>query len=342
MLKPVDTVPVFAVHGLLDGAREKRLATESWLCGVLAQARIAESLLHLGQSRVTVEQYIALFSAVKESLNDECLGYLRGRPLRSGSFALIARSTLGAKTVAAALERVSESFALLQDDIDLVPVSDDSLSGAALCARDVSVEHSDFLHGLLLRVFWRLLVWLHGGRLVPKRFDFAFQPPPHASDYSRIFTGTLRFGQERSAVWFENTAFAQPMRRDTVALQTFLRATPSNLVGPHLNERTSSARVRMLLQHACPAWPDLADAAQRLHVSVSALQRHLAVEGKSFQMLKDQLRRDMAIVRLTSTDATLSAIAVELGFADSTAFQRAFKSWTGCAPGVYRSLTRQY
>ncbi|MCS8129866.1 AraC family transcriptional regulator [Pseudomonas aeruginosa] len=342
MLKPVDTVPVFAVHGLLDGAREKGLATQSWLSGVLAHAHIAESLLHLEQSRVTVEQYIALFIAVKDSLNDECLGYLSGRPLRCGSFALIARSTLGAKTVATALERISESFALLQDDVALTPVSDGSLSGAALYVRNASVQHSDFLDGLLLRVFWRLLVWLHGGRLVPKRFDFAFQPPSHASDYSRIFTGALRFGQVRSAVWFETSAFAQPMRRDTAALQTFLRATPGNLVGPRLDERSSSARVRMLLQQACPTWPDLAETAQRLHVSVSALQRHLAVEGKSFQVLKDELRRDMAIVRLTSTEATLSAIAVELGFADSTAFQRAFKSWTGCAPGVYRSLTRQH
>jgi AraC-like DNA-binding protein len=76
-------------------------------------------------------------------------------------------------------------------------------------------------------------------------------------------------------------------------------------------------------------------------MSVSALQRHLSLEGKSFQMLKDELRRDMAIVRLTSTGATLSAIADELGFADSTAFQRAFKSWTGSTPGIYRSPLRR-
>jgi AraC-like DNA-binding protein len=99
--------------------------------------------------------------------------------------------------------------------------------------------------------------------------------------------------------------------------------------------------VRALLQQACPEWPDLTVAAQRLHMSVSALQRHLAVEGKSFQVLKDELRRDMAIVRLTSTDAALSAIAAELGFADGTAFQRAFKSWTGSTPGVYRSRTQK-
>lgn len=187
----------------------------------LAQARIAESLLHLEQSRVTMEQYIALFSAVKDSLNDECLGYLHGRPLRCGSFALMARSTLEAKTRQSA-ERLSASFTLLQDDLSLAPVSDGLLNGAALDVRRAAGEHSDFLQGLLLRVFWRLLVWLHGGRLVPRGLDFTFETPPCAADYAQIFSGTLRFGQARSAIWFEASAFAQPMRRDTAALQTFL------------------------------------------------------------------------------------------------------------------------
>ena len=339
-MKSVNTVPIFAVHGLLDGARSKGLATESWLVNVLEQACIAEPLLHLEQSRVTVEQYIALFSAVKDSLDDECLGYLRGRPLRCGSFALVARSTLGVRTLAAALQRVCESFALLQDDVLLVPVSDGSLFGAALEMRGNQGAHADFLHGLLLRVFWRLLVWLHGGRLVPKGFDFPFEQPVHAEGYDRIFSGTLRFGQTRSAVWFDASEFAQPMHRDAVALQSFLRSTPGNLVGPNLNEQTYSARVRALLQQMCPEWPDLTGAAQRLHMSVSALQRHLAIEGKSFQMLKDELRRDMAIIRLASTRPPLSDIAEELGFTGSTAFQRAFKSWTGSPPGAYRSHSR--
>lgn len=336
-VRSVTTVPIFAVHGLLDGARGKGLATESWLVSVLEQACIAEPLLHLEQSRVTVEQYIALFSAVKDSLDDECLGYLRGRPFRCGSFALMARSTLGARTLAAALQRVCESFALLQDDALLVPVSDGSLFGASLEMRGGPGAHADFLHGLLLRVFWRLLVWLHGGRLVPKGFDFAFEQPVHAENYPRIFSGTLRFGKSCSAVWFNASEIAKPMHRDVIALQSFLRATPGNLVGPNLNERTYSARVRTLLQQTCPEWPDLASSAQRLHMSVSALQRHLAIEGKSFQMLKDELRRDMAISRLASTRISLSDIAEELGFTGSTAFQRAFKSWTGSAPGAYRS-----
>ena len=254
------------------------------------------------------------------------------------------RSAFTAHSLSFALRRLGESFALLQDDVALVPVTEGRLTGVALDMRGGPGAHADFLHAHLLRVFWRLLVWLHGGRLVPQRFDFNFAPPPHAQNYQRIFSGTLCFGQPRTAAWFDADAFKQPVRRDRDALQSFLRATPGNVVGPYLNERSASARVRMVLQRASPEWPDLAVTAQRLHMSVSALQRHLASEGTSFQALKDQLRRDMAIVRLTSSEASLAAIAADLGFTDSTAFQRAFKVWTGSAPGAYRarSRTKQY
>jgi AraC-like DNA-binding protein len=62
----------------------------------------------------------------------------------------------------------------------------------------------------------------------------------------------------------------------------------------------------------------------------------LAANGTSFQALKDQLRRDLAIVRLSTSTVPLAGLAEALGFADSAAFQRAFKSWTGSAPGAYR------
>lgn len=335
-MRPAFTLPVSAVHGLLAGSRARGVATPEWVRDALRPAGIDPVLLDTSESRVTVDQYVTLFRTVIDLLGDECLGLL-SRPLRQGSISLIARSTLGSRSVDAALSRIAGAFGLLQDDAALVPVSDGSLSGAALELRDAPTAHPNFLHELLLRTFWRLLAWLHGGRLVPRRFDFAFARPAYASDYSLVLPGSLRFGERRSAFWFDSAELGKPVRRDVLALQAFLRGLPGNLIGPHWADQTASGRIRALLRRSSPAWPDLRSAARQLHMSVSALQRHLSAEGTSYQALKDELRRDLAVMRLTTSPVLLADLAADLGFSDTTAFQRAFKAWTGTAPGAYRA-----
>ena len=44
----------------------------------------------------------------------------------------------------------------------------------------------------------------------------------------------------------------------------------------------------------------------------------------------------MAIRQLTRTRQTVGEIAQALGFAEPSAFHRAFRQWTGVSPGDYR------
>lgn len=339
MLRPPVTIPVAAVHGLLSGVQVQDVASLAWTEELLQKAGIAPALLEEASSCVTAEQYTTLFRLLMDRLDDECLGLL-SRPLRRGSFALLARSAVGAPSLEVALQRVARSFRLLQDDVALVCLREGSLTGLCLKFNAVSAWRHNFAHELMLRVFWRLLAWLHGGDLRPRRFDFSFEQPHYAGLYAKIFPGAIQFSQPYSGVWFDAVALAKPVRRDQQALKVFLQAAPGNVVGPWQSEHTVSARVRDLLQQTSPAWPDLAVTAKALHLSTSTLQRHLAMEGTTFQSLKDQLRRDMAITRLNSSTRPLAALAAELGFADSAAFQRAFKGWTGSAPGSYRKLRK--
>ena len=72
-------------------------------------------------------------------------------------------------------------------------------------------------------------------------------------------------------------------------------------------------------------------------MSAPTLQRKLAAAGTSFQAIKDELRRDIAVSRLGTSKVSFTELAADLGFADAAAFQRAFKSWTGSSPGLYRA-----
>jgi len=70
------------------------------------------------------------------------------------------------------------------------------------------------------------------------------------------------------------------------------------------------------------------------------LRRRMHEEGQGFQSLKDHLRRDAAIEYLARPDMTLLDIADQLGFSEASTFHRAFKKWTGVAPGEYRHRHR--
>jgi AraC-like DNA-binding protein len=59
-------------------------------------------------------------------------------------------------------------------------------------------------------------------------------------------------------------------------------------------------------------------------------------EGETYQSIKDALRRDMAIAALQSGAGTIADIAVAVGFAEPSAFHRAFRKWTGARPTDYR------
>ena len=94
--------------------------------------------------------------------------------------------------------------------------------------------------------------------------------------------------------------------------------------------------VRDLLRAALPATLSLKDIGDRLHQSPRTIHRRLGEEGTSFRAIKDALRRDIALSRLTKTHDSIAKVAADLGYADTSAFYRAFVEWTGMAPVRYR------
>lgn len=329
--KALITIPVAMVRGMLGGVEARGELTGSYL----ADAGIPEELLAHPGGRVTAEQYVELFRLLIERRGDEALGFL-ARPLKPGSFALMAHSALGARDVNQAIRRIARTFALLRDDAQLELRRDGQCAGMLLSFDEAAVVRHEFLHELMLRVFWRLVAWLAGGRLPAQRFDFAFDTPPHVASYTQIFPAPSQFAQPRTAIWFDARWLDVAVHRDEAALREFLADAQSQIIVPRRNDELTSTRVRNHLRHVEGGWPDLAATAATLHMSTATLQRRLALEGTSFQALKDELRRDIAIVRLNSAATPLAQLAHELGFTDSAAFQRAFKGWTGSSPGAYR------
>ena len=80
--------------------------------------------------------------------------------------------------------------------------------------------------------------------------------------------------------------------------------------------------------------PEVADA---VGLSARTLQRRLADAGTSLREVVDEARHEQALEELAKDDATITDIAFLLGFSETSAFDRAFRRWTGKAPAEWRA-----
>lgn len=91
--------------------------------------------------------------------------------------------------------------------------------------------------------------------------------------------------------------------------------------------------VAALLPCGCPSTCELAEIA---HMSPRTLQRRVAEEGSTLRQVIENARFRLATEYLRGSDATVTDIALELGYGDSTAFTRAFRRMAGIPPSRYR------
>ena len=76
--------------------------------------------------------------------------------------------------------------------------------------------------------------------------------------------------------------------------------------------------------------------ARRLAMSPRTLQRRLSEEGTSFEILREEMRKQTAEIFLADRTLSVGEVAFLLGFSEPGAFHRAFKRWHNTTPDAFR------
>lgn len=107
-------------------------------------------------------------------------------------------------------------------------------------------------------------------------------------------------------------------------------------------DRNLKTLVKGLLVNDDQKLSTLNQIADQLKISERTLQRHLAIEGTTFQIILSETRKDKAEKLLKQNILSIQEISNLLGYADVSHFSRAFKNWTNHTPKAYRSTQRCY
>lgn len=300
---------------------------------LLRAAAISPALLQASAGRVTPESFSALWLGVARLLDDELFGQ-DARRMKVGTFAMLSRTLIHCGTLGAALRRMARFFNLVLDDFHCSLDSDAQHGYLTIRAK---AGCGQFGYETLLIMQHGLACWLVGRRIPVLLASFAYPEPAVSAEYRRMFSEQLSFNEGVTRLAFKRSYLDLPLIQDRRTVEEFLRGAPANIVLKYKNSSGLSAQIRRSLRSSVrTGWPDFNVVAAKLHMTPSTLRRRLGEEGQSFQAIKDQLRRDMAIDALARTSGSVAEIAAELGFAEASAFHRAFKKWTGVNPGQYR------
>ncbi|PMS22016.1 AraC family transcriptional regulator [Trinickia dabaoshanensis] len=310
-------------------------------CGVdpspmLELAGISSQLLASPQARVSSTQYGALWNAIGRGLDDEFFGQ-DSHPMRSGSFIAMCQAALTARDGAQAIARATGFMRLVLDDIVAhVDISSECVRLVYRLREGVD-EKPMFAYATHFILVYGLVCWLVGRRIPVRAARFGCAEPAAGHEYRSMFCDDLRFEQGQSYVELEPTFLALPVVQTPKSLKTFLRNAPASFIVKYRNPDSLAARVRRALRaRPIPDWPAADVLAEELRIAEATMRRKLKREGETYQSIKDALRRDIAIAALQSGEGTIADIAVAVGFAEPSAFHRAFRKWTGARPTDYR------
>ncbi|HDI1583728.1 TPA: helix-turn-helix transcriptional regulator, partial [Acinetobacter baumannii] len=82
--------------------------------------------------------------------------------------------------------------------------------------------------------------------------------------------------------------------------------------------------------------PSMDIVADRLHLNIRTLRRHLASEGMTFIQIREEVRQVLAEQYLALPKASVEQIAEWLGYAEPASFIHAYKRWHGKTPHAMR------
>jgi AraC-like DNA-binding protein len=325
------TLSVLAVRAIAAGAAVRGLAPPA-LC---ARFAIDPALLADVEARVPVSLVVALWMEVPVLVGDDDFGLHVAELVAAAPQGLGGRLIAAAPTFGEGLRRMLHFERVFHD----VRTSELTISG------DRAVLAHDTRGGLALprhaaEFGWAYLVLLGrrttGAHLAPLAVELRHPAPAATSEHVRLFGVAPRFGATVDRLILRRTDLDRAQVGADDVLAEILAAHAQGLHGRLPASTDLLDQARTAIRDQLPDAASVAIVARRLGLAPRTLQRRLAERGVTFHDVVDAVREELARQLLASPATAVAEVAFALGFADQSAFHRAFVRWTGETPGAWR------
>jgi len=162
--------------------------------------------------------------------------------------------------------------------------------------------------------------------------------PEDWEELNQVFGTNIHFDHAISSIDFPVDVLNYSINEADPDLLRVLLRHADRLLAEIQDDETLAGKVKLLiLENLGSGKSDEALIAKALYVSVSTLKRRLKQEGCTYSRLRDDVVRQVSQKALSESQAPISEIASRVGYAEVSAFDRAFVRIVGMSPTEYRA-----
>ena len=287
--------------------------------------------------RVPAQRAVQLWGEAVRATGDRHIGFRAGTRVLTGAFGVVDYAARCGATLREFYLRFTRYRRLIGDSLDMRFLE---RGDAIRIAFDFSLDDVE-ARRQMNEFFAAALVALGreatGQRWMPERLAFRHQAAAADPTLHAWLGAEPGYGEPVCSIQIPHRLLVLPLTRAEPGLAAMLDRLAQDMLARLPEPDDLPLRVRYAI--SSQLWTgecSLEAVARMLCMSPRSLQRRLQDCETSFNALVDNTRREAALELILDLEMTVSDIAVRIGFSEPSAFDRAFRRWTGCSPGHYR------
>lgn len=292
-------------------------------------------------ARYPSHQSLAFWKLALETTGNPMLGLDVARQIRPATFHALGYALLASGNLQEMFERLARYFKVVTDAGELRFTRDRGvgklslLGDASLITPDVAPAVWCVLDAFMLAVVGGCRL-MHGSGFRVLELRLQRPVPEQRLALEAGFQLVPVYGCDDNALLVDEATLLRPLAQGNAELARWNDEAAGQYLA-RLGGDDILSRLQRLLQERLPGGdPSQEDLAACLAMTPRTLQRKLAEAGTTYRALLNDTRHMLALAYLRAGRDSISEIAYLLGFAEVSAFTRAFKRWTGVAPSAWR------
>lgn len=303
---------------------------------VLRAAGVDPSLLRSLEGSIPCSDFARVLEVAARTIGDDCFGLHFGERYQPKHIGPLVYVALNSPTMGSGFENVIRYLHVHNEAAVMALDVREPWAYLRFSLRDIPADalRQQTEYGLVVALTTIRL--MAGSRWAPVEVQFAHPSPLDTSEHVRLFGAPVTFGWEMNAFVIERGFLDRQVPAADEGLYPILRTYLDRALKdmPH-EDRVLSAVRGAIGESMREGDPTLTRVARKVGTSERTLQRRLKEHGTDFKTLVDDTRHRFSLNYLRDRRNTPTEVAYLLGYSEVSAFNRAFRRWTGSTPLRY-------